>query len=641
MSEAARVENAAKTHSGFIPSIEGMRALAVLAVLLFHLDVPGFSGGYLGVDLFFVISGFIITRNILGDIGGQRFTLREFYVRRFRRLFPALLVTVLLTLCFALLVVPPVELEKAGESALYAVFSLANIKFWLEAGYFDAAASSKPLLHMWSLSVEEQFYLFWPALLLWLVRTRKQLLVTGCLLAASAVAALFYRDAFPEAVFYLLPFRLHQLMAGALIALAALTLSGRSAAFSSSVGVLGFLVVGVLLGALNSPAVGAILVTLFGSALLLGRDSSIAQWLFSNRMMMWVGQRSYALYLVHWPIVVLWKYYADFELQLHQQVLLLVLSFIAAIALHELVEKPFRKRGEDTTRLQKSAGRVMLVALLLTVTFAAALWRLDGLPSRVDPKIQRMVDSTEEVTAARRQAIRFGVCGLHKSFKFSKYNEQLCSGLHAQKPNVLVIGDSMAADTYMMLSQSYPEIHFAQATAGACPALLAVTHTGGKYPTCQQLNKFRFAELAKKDYDAIVLASVWKPDRVEPLRKTVEYLHGLNKKVLVFGPRAAFRGSVPLLISRQTNIDQINARLDQRAVQRTALLETMRNALGDVELIDIGAIQCAPRCDSVDEGRLLYMDAQHFTPLGAQVVGARLRQSFDFLSFLDSASASQ
>ena len=163
-------------HGGFIPSIEGMRALAVLAVLLFHLDLPGLAGGYLGVDLFFVISGFIITRNILSDLGKGKFSLKEFYLRRFRRLFPALVVTVLLTLAVGIMVMPPLELMNTASSAIFALFSLANFNFWLESGYFEATADAKPLLHMWSLSVEEQFYLIWPTLLLIAVNSRQRVI---------------------------------------------------------------------------------------------------------------------------------------------------------------------------------------------------------------------------------------------------------------------------------------------------------------------------------------------------------------------------------------------------------------------------------------------------------------------------------
>jgi peptidoglycan/LPS O-acetylase OafA/YrhL len=181
-------------HGGFIRSIEGMRALAVLVVLLFHLDIPAFEGGYLGVDLSFVISGFIITRNILSDLHGGSFSLKEFYIRRFRRLFPALLVSVLLTLVVAILIVPPIELVNTAKSAIFAVFSLANFHFWLESGYFDGAASTKPLLHTWSLSVEEQFYLFWPALVLLLANAPRHMIVAVVLLLLSLGSALLWRN---------------------------------------------------------------------------------------------------------------------------------------------------------------------------------------------------------------------------------------------------------------------------------------------------------------------------------------------------------------------------------------------------------------------------------------------------------------
>lgn len=624
------------SHGSFIPSIEGMRSLAVLVVLLYHLDVTGFDGGFLGVDLFFVISGFIISRNILSDLHGGTFSLREFYIRRIRRLFPALLATVLLTLAVAVVIVPPVELANTSKSAIYALFSLANFNFWLESGYFDAAANTKPLLHTWSLSVEEQFYLFWPALILLLANTWRRTVVAVVLLLLSLGSALLWRDRFPNGIFFLLPFRLHQLMAGALIAILSLRLSETWGNLSIFLASAGFVALSIALDGGYSPAIGAAAVTGIGFFLLLGRETALARALYGNKPMQWIGQRSYAIYLVHWPIIVLFKFYTTFQLNNGARALLFAFSIIAAIGLHELVEKPFRKRGEDTTTPQRIALPATVSTLLVTVVFAAVVWNLDGLPSRFDPRIQRIADSVDGEKDQRRLAIRFGKCNLHEMHKFSAFDADECASLDPARKNVLILGDSMAADTYMMLSQAYPEIRFSQATAGACTAVLRISDIGGKYPTCEALNEYRFSKLVETDMDLIVLASIWTEDRIQPLKDTVAYLHSRGKKVLVFGPRAHFQGAIPLLISRETALDAINDRMRDVVIQDTVLLNQMRSAIPDVEIMDIGALQCAPRCDVVEDDHLLYVDERHFTKLGAKRIGDRLRASYDLLEFINS-----
>ncbi len=628
-------------HGSFIPSIEGMRSLAVLVVLLFHLDTPGFDGGFLGVDLFFVISGFIISRNILSDVQGGAFSLREFYIRRFRRLFPALLATVLLTLVVAAVILPPVELVITAKSAIYALFSLANIYFWMGSGYFDAAAITKPLLHTWSLSVEEQFYLFWPALILWLANTQRRMMVAVVLMLLSLGSALLWRDSQPNAVFYLLPFRLHQLMAGALIAILSLRLVGNWGTVSILLASAGFLNLSIVLNSEHSPAVGAVAVTGLGALMLLGRETTLARILYGNKPMQWIGQRSYAIYLVHWPIIVLLKFYTNFQMNSGMRVVLFAFSIIAAMALHKFIEKPFRKRGEDITSAQRLAIPVMVSALSVTVVFAAVIWNLDGFPSRIDPRIQRIVDSVVAENDERQRAIRFGKCNLHEVHKFTSYNADECASLDPARKNVLILGDSMAADTYMMLSQTYPEIQFSQATAGACTAILRISEIGGKYPTCEALNEYRFAKLIEKDMDLIVLASIWTEDRIQPLKDTVAYLHSRGKKVLIIGPRAHFQGAIPLLISKEGSLDEINEKMDELVIQDTYLLKHMRAAIPDVQILDIGAIQCSPRCDVVEDGRLLYVDERHFTKLGAKRMGERTRTSYDLLGLLNIEPAEQ
>ncbi|MEM9257653.1 MAG: acyltransferase family protein [Pseudomonadota bacterium] len=612
-------------HGSFIPSLEGMRALAVLAVLLFHLDLPQVAGGYLGVDLFFVVSGFIITRNLLGDMQQQRFVLREFYVRRFRRLFPALLVTVCVTLAAGAWLMPPLELRDTAVSAFYALFSLANIHFWLQAGYFEAAAHTRPLLHTWSLSVEEQFYLFWPFLLLLLGTQRRRVLWVVVLLAVSLWATVFYRHLAPDAVFYLLPFRVHQLMAGALIALLSLRLSGAGANVATLLGTVGLVAAFVVMGEGHSPAVGAALVSGLGFLLLLGRDGSLAERVFGWAPMQWVGQRSYALYLVHWPIVVLYLFATNFELRAAERVLLLVGSFLAAMVLHEFVEKPFRKRREDVTWAQRHAVSCSLVLLAMTLALASVTLGTRGFEQRSNVVIQAMIDSLPQEQALRRESIRFGVCNLSEEHTFARYDTAACAQAQPGKLNVAVLGDSMGADMYMLLSKAYPHIHFLQATASACPALIGDHGFGKQYPACQSLNEYRFQELLEQDIDLVVLASLSTDKRIPTLQATVAHVQARGTPVMVVGPRAAYRGRVPVLLAREESLARVNERLALHVEPYREVLLGLREALPQVPVVDMYDLQCQPECIAVEEGKLLYLDAIHFTRLGALRMGERFR----------------
>lgn len=191
------------------PDIDGLRAIAVLSVVFYHADPTWISGGYVGVDVFFVISGFLITTLVLKDLDAGTFSLSDFWMRRIRRIFPALFAVMAVTLIVFSFFYPPRAFQDLGQSALAQTFFASNFLFWREAGYFDAAAESKPLLHTWSLAVEEQFYIVFPLLLLgltiWLKKLRWQIVAFICALSfgLSIWGTLYY----PSAAFYLLPFR--------------------------------------------------------------------------------------------------------------------------------------------------------------------------------------------------------------------------------------------------------------------------------------------------------------------------------------------------------------------------------------------------------------------------------------------------
>ena len=199
-----------------LPDIDGLRAVAVLSVVLFHLEVPGFEGGYVGVEIFFVISGFLISGMIQQRVTDSSFSLSEFYANRIRRLLPAILATVLLTSGASILLLQPQMLELYAGSAIASVLSLANVLFYFESGYWDSSAELKPLLHLWSLGIEEQFYLFWPLLFLLILRLRRTLYLTGllALFGSSLAACIVYTPIDSPATFYLIPFRAWQLCLG-------------------------------------------------------------------------------------------------------------------------------------------------------------------------------------------------------------------------------------------------------------------------------------------------------------------------------------------------------------------------------------------------------------------------------------------
>jgi peptidoglycan/LPS O-acetylase OafA/YrhL len=622
------------SHGGFIPSIEGMRAIAVLVVLFFHLDIKFFSGGYLGVDLFFVISGFIITRNILFDLNNENFSIKNFYIRRFRRLFPALAVTILITIIISLLIIPPEQLIKTSQSAISAIFSLANVNFWLEAGYFDASASTKPLLHTWSLSVEEQFYLFWPAALLLLKDVRKLLFFSFALLLLSLTASYIFRASDPDAVFYLLPFRVHQLMAGALVAISLLHLKGWRGNVFAIISVVGFLCLATFFAESKSPLFSAFFVTCSGFLLLVCRDSSFSNMFFGNKCMLWVGKRSYAIYLVHWPVIVLYKYFIGFDLVLLEQILLLVATFVLAVILHEMVEKPFRKTGIDSTMIQRSATQIAVVMVMAVLSIASFNLLNNGLPQRFRASVQEVAgsksDEQQKVYIANRSGVRGNtqsICNLGKGSSFSDYDIEGCINIDQKKKNILIIGDSLAADIYIMMNETYPDINFSQATAAGCTAYVVPNKV--LYPACEELNDYRFAAFIEKDFDLIVVASNWQSNSISPLKKTVDHIQAKGKKVLVIGPRALFPEDVPLLMLKYNSLSEANRDIGKKIEVNVKLLEELREAMPDTKIIDFASIQCEPYCDSIKDGNLLYSDRLHLTMWGTREMGERFKKVID------------
>ena len=375
-------EEADKPGTDYRPDIDGLRAVAVVSVVLFHARYREFTGGFVGVDIFFVISGFLITRIVRDQAAAGTFSFAKFYVRRMRRLFPALLATVAMTLVAAAVFYAPDLFRLVAASSSAAVLSFANIYFWLNSGYFDPASSLNPLLHTWSLSVEEQFYLIWPMILVVAARRGAALPALLALALASIVGGLAMRND-PSAVFYLMPFRVFELAIGGMmvwvVERAVVPRAVREVALLIAFALIGFAVLTFTEATpfpFNGlvPCFGAAIVILCGNADLLGQ-------VLRNRVSVSIGLISYSLYLIHWPVVVFYQYAVHNELGPIEQAAMVVIALAGGFALNRLVENRFRYARPGSWRPSRFvmasgalAGVVTLVGLHANAT--GWTWRL-------------------------------------------------------------------------------------------------------------------------------------------------------------------------------------------------------------------------------------------------------------------------
>lgn len=374
------------TSARYRADIDGLRAVAVLCVIAFHFSVLDLPGGYLGVDVFFVISGYLITSIIWREMREGQFTLAHFYERRIRRILPALLVVLLATTLGAFLILLPGDLMGYARSLLATLVFLANVYFWRDTNYFARAAEEKPLLHAWSLGIEEQFYILFPLLLIVLaVRAPRQTVwVIAALIALSFVANVaLIRAGGQSPAFYLLPTRIWELGAGALIAvLPATAAPGKAWAEAFAIVGIGLVALGVWLADRPSGALPKALPVVLGAAAIVwcGAAHSLktTAWL-RLPMMVLIGKMSYALYLWHWPVIVFAQYYLIRALTPVETLGALAVTTVLAALSWRFVETPFRGK---TMRLRTVA--VWLISVTCALALASlALLRAQGVPGRL------------------------------------------------------------------------------------------------------------------------------------------------------------------------------------------------------------------------------------------------------------------
>lgn len=387
------------TPNGYRSEIDGLRAIAVLSVVLYHFGVPGLTGGFVGVDIFFVISGFLIGGILWREHSTTgKISILRFYVRRFKRLAPAYFAMAIATFVAAWFILLPFEFREFGKSLIAATVYLSNVFFWRSSGYFDSGAEDKVLLHTWSLAVEEQFYVFLPLILLIILRWRRRVpVILAALALASLAACVSYTKIDQPGAFYLFPFRAWELLAGVLLAIwgQETRTDWRGSAARSWLGLV-LIIASVLIIQPNDQFPGMVAVLpVLGTALIIGsgRSNSFVNRLLRARIMVGIGLISYSLYLWHWPVFTLAHYYFGGLEGWGMRIALIALSFVLAYLSWLLVERPVR-RAAGMPVWAVFSGVVVSSAILIGL--GGLLYKQGGLPDRFGPDAKPHIMATAD-----------------------------------------------------------------------------------------------------------------------------------------------------------------------------------------------------------------------------------------------------
>lgn len=551
------------------PEVDGLRAIAVSLVLAYHLGVRQVTGGFVGVDVFFVISGFLITSQLVNQLQTESFSLQAFYIRRIHRLFPALFVMLVATMTAGFWILYPATYVELGKSVIATVLSVSNIFFWFHSDYFDAPANTRPLLHTWSLGVEEQFYLLFPALLMLMWKGSRAriivLLSTAALLSLSASAIGAFK--FPSAAFYLLPTRLWELLVGSMLAFG-FFLRTSSRAGRNFMGISGLILIigsAILIdGETRFPGAVALLPCV-GAALVISaglNGSHVVGRLLSLRPVVFLGLVSYSLYLWHWPTIILYQnYYGLTWLDPASKIIVGSVSLLLAVLSWRYVERPFRTASQAATGPRAIRGSALCASAAIAIS--APVVMADGIPARFDPEVIRIASfldyKPESPTASTS-------CFLRTKGTQTTFDKGRCLSTDPTRKNVLVLGDSHSDHLIYGLKREWTEFHFLQASAPGCRPTLE--HEFSADSRCSGLMKSIYEEyLARERPDLVLLSGRWRSSDMERLKDTLRWLRERRFAVVVSGPTVEYGGAVPQLLALSVQDD--NPGLPDAMVKRS------------------------------------------------------------------------
>ena len=666
--------DSAKTqaHPGYRTDIDGLRMLAILPVVIYHAGLPFIPGGFVGVDIFFVISGFLITGIIDREMRAGTFSIVRFYERRACRILPALFTVLVATSAASFIFLLPDDFVRYATSVVATVFFVSNVFFWEQSGYFQPSADYFPLLHTWSLSVEEQFYIVIPLVMLLLAsrRRRQTVVAIAAITLVSLIMSILFTERAPSAAFYLTPTRAWELGFGALLALVPVHLPPRTREISGALG-LTLIAVAVFTfdKAMIFPGAAALVPTLGTVALIAagsGGTSTISRFL-SLSPFAFIGLISYSLYLWHWPVFALMRVrLASEELPTDWIVLALVASFVLAVLSWRFIEQPFR-RCSSVSLSRLGVFKLTAGATAVSTVFAAMVIELNGLPDRFDEPVLVAAAAATDHNPLRARC-------------FERMPSQgLCRFGADRGPDApvdfILWGDSHADAIMPGVDLAARERGLVGLFAGhsACPPLVGIVRlnasTGRPSPRghrCAEYNRALLSFLEATDSAPIVILMarwalyfegipapgeitneddfVFAADSVDAppssksavehnstimraaLADTLTRLQLTMRKIVLIGNAPEIGWNVPqkLMLKARWNdpvVPVLRSAVETRNAAATKILAEEANRDG-VSFFDLVPRLCDKICRVETGGRPLYYDDDHLSTFGAhQVIG--------------------
>jgi len=644
--------------------IDGLRAIAVIPVVLFHAGTPGFDGGYVGVDVFFVISGYLITLLIRSQQERDGFSIAWFYARRIRRIFPALFTVMFFCVIFGWAAMSPSDFQNLGSSIFATSVFLSNVLFWKRTGYFEPAADQQPLIHTWSLAVEEQFYLLFPILMVALAKTGKKLIpVLALLTCISFVASAIFTFFDPVSTFYLSPFRIWELLLGSLLAVNLISIQmGPAVRNGCALAGLAMIFGPVTLYSRETlfpglsaaiPAVGAAMFIFAGE-----RASCFVNRCIAARPIVAVGLVSYSLYLWHFVLLACASYLVIGRLTSLQTYGLVAASCAVAALCWRFIEQPFRQSRKIFAQRQT----LFRAAGLSICTFAAAglfIRAMNGFEGRLTPQQRELAEAYKAMSADTVPCSLTTVDGASRR-DFCKLGNR-----PDQKPNFIVWADSHGIAlrrAFFDLAEKEGSVGLLT-SAGGCPPLLDIAITQAMPEDCVKISEAVFDFIRSTPSIArVILVARWayyvegERYKDEPtdrfttktvslknlsgatgkdtravvnraLDQTVTALRGAGKQVWIVGPVPEIGLNFPkalylqaMGLGRETDIAPLRADFDQRQANVVSVIRgvAQKHAVGVVWPHEI--LCTAVSCAVTSEGRPLYLDDNHLSDFGATVI---------------------